>query len=100
MKQNCWEHKKCGREPGGLKNAELGICPTATNLNLDKTNSGKNGGRSCFVVAGTFCCGKTQCVFAQKLQSCFNCDFFMIVQTEEMASGTFRPACDLLEILE
>jgi len=24
---NCWEFKKCGREPGGEKASELGICP-------------------------------------------------------------------------
>lgn len=93
-KQNCWEFKKCGREPGGLKNAEYGICPTSTNLKFDKINSGKNGGRYCFVLAGTFCNEKIQCMFAQKLQSCFDCDFFMIIQTEEMASGTFNPPCN------
>lgn len=93
-KQNCWEVKKCGREPSGSKNAELGVCTTSTNLKPDKLNSGKNGGRICYVLAGTFCGGKIQCVFAQKLQSCFNCDFFMIIQTEEMASGTFNPPCN------
>ncbi|MGE5174112.1 MAG: two-CW domain-containing protein, partial [Betaproteobacteria bacterium] len=28
-KLNCWEHKKCGRQPGGHKVAELGVCPSA-----------------------------------------------------------------------
>jgi hypothetical protein len=28
-KQNCWEYMKCGREPGGEKVAELGICRAA-----------------------------------------------------------------------
>ena len=27
---NCWEVKKCGREPGGAKVAELGVCPAST----------------------------------------------------------------------
>jgi len=26
---NCWEFKKCGREPNGLKAIELGICPAS-----------------------------------------------------------------------
>jgi len=26
-KLNCWEFKKCGRQPGGPKVAELGVCP-------------------------------------------------------------------------
>lgn len=27
---NCWEYFKCGREPGGSKVDELGVCPAAT----------------------------------------------------------------------
>lgn len=29
-KLNCWEFKKCGRETGGLKIKEMGVCPDAT----------------------------------------------------------------------
>jgi hypothetical protein len=28
-KLNCWELKKCGREAGGAKSNEMGICPAA-----------------------------------------------------------------------
>jgi hypothetical protein len=28
-KLNCWEVKKCGREPGGVKVKELGVCPAS-----------------------------------------------------------------------
>ena len=93
MKQNCWEFNKCGREPGGLKNAELGICPTAINEKFDKVNNGKNGGRCCYALAGTFRDESKQCVLAKKIKSCFDCDFFMKVQTEEMETGTFQPLC-------
>lgn len=31
MKLNCWEFKKCGREPGGLKARERGACPATVN---------------------------------------------------------------------
>ena len=27
---NCWEVKQCGRQPGGPKAGEFGVCPAAT----------------------------------------------------------------------
>jgi len=32
---NCWEYKKCGREPGGIKVHELGVCPATVEEGLD-----------------------------------------------------------------
>jgi hypothetical protein len=43
-KMNCWELKKCGREPGGAKTAEYGVCPAAESTDSNGVNSGKNGG--------------------------------------------------------
>jgi hypothetical protein len=43
---NCWQFKNCGREPGGKKASELGICPAASETRLNTINSGKNGGRA------------------------------------------------------
>jgi hypothetical protein len=37
---NCWEHMQCGREPGGVKAAELGICPAAVDDAFDGINTG------------------------------------------------------------
>ena len=96
MKTNCWEFKKCGREPGGLKVAEFGVCPAATNTKLNNTNSGKNGGRSCWALAGTLCGGKVQGMFAQKMQNCMACDFYKIVQDEEKRDGTLVKTSDLI----
>ncbi len=59
-KLNCWEYMKCGREPGGEKADELGICPAAADSSFDGLNRGKNAGRICWAVAGTFCSGETQ----------------------------------------
>ncbi len=85
-KTNCWEHKKCGREVGGAKVKELGVCPASTN----EKNSGKNGGnaagRFCWKVAGTICGGKVQGTFAEKMMNCANCDFFKSVKSEEGAA--------------
>lgn len=82
-KLNCWEFMKCGREPGGRRAFELGICPAATAVELNGTNSGKNGGRACWPVAGTLCGGKVQGIFAIKLPNCMQCPFFRTVGSEE-----------------
>ncbi len=61
---NCWEFKKCGRERGGAKSKELGVClvyPTQ--------------GRHCAQVAGSLCGGTVQGTFAKKLFNCSQCDF-------------------------
>lgn len=83
QKQNCWEFKKCGREPGGAKVDELGICPATTDTSSDGINGGENAGRICWAVVGTFCGGKVQGSFAQKRMSCLNCDLFKLVMEEE-----------------
>ncbi|HIJ56702.1 MAG TPA: protein kinase [Deltaproteobacteria bacterium] len=81
--ENCWEFMKCGREPGGLKANQSGICPAADDLSFDGINSGVCGGRICWAVAGTFCNGKVQGTFAEKRKSCTACEFYRQVQTEE-----------------
>ena len=82
-KMNCWEMKKCGREPGGARSKEFGVCPAAEDNTSDGLNSGKNGGRICWAVAGTFCGGKVQGDFAQKQVSCMACEVFKLIKTEE-----------------
>lgn len=86
-KINCWEAKKCGREPGGLRK-DLGVCPTATEMRLNGTHGGKYAGRSCWVVAGTLCGGQEQGSFAQKYHNCEKCDFYRQVKQEEGANFT------------
>jgi len=62
---NCWEFKKCGREKGGSKVAEFGVCPAYP-----------NNGTSCAKIAGTLCGGQVQGSFAQKVSNCMQCDFY------------------------
>lgn len=83
MKQNCWEYKKCGREPGGKNETELGTCPTTTETRLDGLHGGKNAGRACWAIAGTMCGGKVQGTFADKQANCLECDFWHQVVEEE-----------------
>jgi hypothetical protein len=82
-KINCWEFKRCGREPGGGQEALLGTCAAAKEKHADGIHGGKNGGRACWVVAGTLCSGKIQGSFADKIGACDQCDFYEAVRCQE-----------------
>lgn len=95
---NCWEFKKCGREPGGEKVAEFGICPASTETLTDGVNHGKNGGRACWAISGTMCGGRVQGTYAVKIGNCLNCQFYQIVQREE--KPRFVTSAKILERLK
>ncbi len=80
---NCWEHKRCGRQPGGIWTNELGVCPVATEQKFNGVHGGTNAGRACWAVAGSLCNGKVQGSYAQKLADCWRCDFFNAVKGQE-----------------
>jgi len=82
-KLNCWEYKKCGRQPGGANVYEFGICPAAMEKNAIGFNGGKNAGRVCWGIANTPHDGKIQRTVIEKLKYCMNCDFFKLVCKEE-----------------
>ncbi len=82
-KRNCWEFKSCGREPGGPRTQELGVCPVTTYEELHGAHNGRNAGRACWVIAGSLCGGRIQGTYAQKLSNCWRCDFFNVVKKEE-----------------
>ncbi|MDP8212482.1 MAG: hypothetical protein P9X22_04205 [Candidatus Zapsychrus exili] len=88
-KKNCWEFKKCGREPGGDKTESLGVCPAASEESVEGINNGKNAGRCCWVVAGTFCGGEKQGIFSKKLFNCIKCEFYEYVQEQEDSKFSF-----------
>ncbi|WPD22201.1 MAG: two-CW domain-containing protein [Candidatus Electrothrix aestuarii] len=79
---NCWEFKKCGREPNGQNSSLYGVCPVSTASNADGIHNGKNGGRCCWAIITTepsemeknlgFCCGG--------LSECIQCDFYQHVK--------------------
>jgi len=93
-KQNCWEVKKCGREPGGQRIAEFGPCPAAVEQRLDGTHGGKAAGRACWIVAGTLCGGRIEGTFANKYGNCEKCNFYRLVRAEERSNFLMSP--DLL----
>ena len=87
-KMNCWEYKKCGRELGGLKAEKEGVCPAAAENPFNAFNNGLNAGRSCWLVAGTFCDHEIMGTFAEKIDTCKNCGFYKKVQEEEHSFDT------------
>jgi hypothetical protein len=86
VKLNCWQYKKCGREPGGVRESELGVCPAAIEGRADGINNGKKGGRVCWAIAGTLCEGEVQGTYASKIGFCLQCDFCQLVLREEEKS--------------
>jgi hypothetical protein len=103
-KQNCWEFKKCGRYPGGEHEKELGVCPVTVEPRVNGTHGGVNGGRACWLLAGTLCGGQVQGTFAQKLGNCMiDCEFYKKVEEEEGENFEFSgnimcklsPSCSL-----
>jgi len=91
MALNCWEFKKCGREPGGANVAHLGVCPAATAEEADGFCDGKNGGRGCAFITGTFCGGTIQGTAADKEKNCAGCEFYKTLKHDHgMQQSVFR----------
>lgn len=83
MATNCWDAKQCGRQPGGMRVHELGVCRAAIASALHGVHHGQQGGRACWVQVGTLCGGKVQATHAAKLETCEHCEFYRAVQREE-----------------
>lgn len=73
-KMNCWDVKKCGK---------AGKCPASTLKEANGFLGGKNAGRGCVYVTGTFCSGTVQGTFKEKEKNCLACDFFKMMKQEE-----------------
>jgi len=83
QKINCWEFVGCGRKSGGESVPKSGVCKASIDTSADGVNNGKNGGRICWAISGTFCRDRIQGRFAKKLLSCRSCNFFHKVKKEE-----------------
>jgi len=81
--EKCWEFKKCGREAGGQNAHKLGVCPASILIEANGINNGKNGGRACWAITGTFCKGEVQGSYAKKITNCLHCEFYQLVRKEE-----------------
>ena len=61
----CWEHMQCKQD---INHDES--CPAYPHF-----------GRVCWAVAGTFCAGKIQGTYAQKIHDCHRCGYYRMAQT-------------------
>jgi two-component system, NtrC family, sensor kinase len=61
----CWEYMGCKQDSNREEN-----CPAYPHF-----------GRICWAVAGTHCSGKIHGTYAQKIDNCFNCGYYRMVQT-------------------
>ena len=76
-KLNCWEYFNC-------KSEDKNKCPAFNYGGEGKhTNSGKCGGRVCWMITGTMCGGKVQGNCEDKVDRCTKCDFFKLVEKEQ-----------------
>ncbi|MDR3640855.1 MAG: hypothetical protein P4L39_05985 [Humidesulfovibrio sp.] len=96
-RMNCWEFKKCGRQPRGEKSAELGVCPASLEKRTELMNSGHLGGRACWAITGTLCGGRVQGTYASKLGNCMQCEFFKLVRQEE--GEAYKGSKEIMEAL-
>jgi len=71
---NCWEYMSCGRK---------NLCPAGMNKRLSGVHGGENGGRACWVEAGSFTKMKPEGIFARKYKDCTTCCFYKTVHEEE-----------------
>ncbi len=91
---NCWEFMKCGRGPATSK-GNCDTCPATQSSSLDGLNEGEKAGRACWLVAGTFCSNRISGTFAEKIDSCMDCDFYRHVNK---GSGQTRMQIDNVDI--
>ena len=83
MRENCWQVMKCGREPGGARCEELGVCRAATETRCDGVNGGVNAGRACWAVAGTLCGDNCSALLSGEVSDCLTCPFYRRIRKEQ-----------------
>jgi len=86
---NCWEFNRCGREHGGCKVEELGLCKAAADERTHGVNNGTNAGRICWLLAGTFNPVEKTKTCIRDIDNCLMCDFYYLVEKEEAKNFVF-----------
>ena len=81
-------------EPGGIFSEVYGACPVARMMKYDGINGGRGAGRACWTVMNTgsprgpFICRNSR-------KSCFSCEFYRRVHSEEGYQGAVEPFEDI-----
>jgi len=83
-KLNCWEFKKCGREPGGRNVSQYGVCSIPLARDCDGINGGKNCGRACWLWRELACVKIMQKCSVQEIRECRECDFYLFVKKKRV----------------
>ena len=86
---NCWEFKKCGREPGGENTEKLGVCEASVERKFDGINQGNNAGRYCWKVKISEENQNAADETLSAIMNCIECDFFIKVKAEEKNEFNF-----------
>ncbi len=86
MALNCWEFRKCGREPGGSVAAREGVCAAAVHAAADGYLGGEKGGRACCFVSGTLCDEAARGTYREKSRVCWDCEFYQMLRREHGAA--------------
>ncbi|MBW1867428.1 MAG: hypothetical protein JRI38_06770, partial [Deltaproteobacteria bacterium] len=76
----------------------MGTCPAATDSTFDGFNLGEKAGRTCWLVAGTFCNEEAQGTFVKKQRSCKDCSFYRQVHAEEGMTDLNIDAADIVAL--
>ncbi|WP_339134528.1 MAG: hypothetical protein WGN25_15610 [Candidatus Electrothrix sp. GW3-4] len=80
---NCWQFKKCGREPGGKNAVNDGVCSVALDIGADGVHNGTNGGRCCWVITNSAYQGDRDGFCLEKSRKCRECDFYLFIKKSE-----------------
>ncbi len=83
----CWEFMKCGREGGGSRASELGICP-----------AWPDHGHACSLVAGHLCRGLVRELHGRDMDSCQDCEFYQRTQVTQHSGFLAQRLLDLCPI--
>ncbi|MCI5137283.1 MAG: hypothetical protein D3922_02440 [Candidatus Electrothrix sp. AR1] len=92
-KLNCWEFKKCGREPGGRNVSQYGVCSIPVAIDRDGINGGKNGGRACWMWRELACIKIMQKCSVQEIRECRECDFYLSVKKSRSPHDSLISQC-------
>jgi hypothetical protein len=76
---NCWQFKKCGREPGGRNISKYGVCSVPLDIVADGINNGENGGRTCWTLREAACQKIMLACSVNEIRECIQCDFYDLI---------------------
>ncbi|MCI5148900.1 MAG: hypothetical protein D3916_05850 [Candidatus Electrothrix sp. MAN1_4] len=79
-KIDCWEFKKCGREPGGKNIEKYGLCSLVVSLEDNKINNKRNGERLCWSLRESACEGIMRECCVNEIKECRQCTFYIFLQ--------------------